>query len=279
MLVAKTGFSTHPCRRCMNMPARHINFPTPHGKLVYPMRALLVRCTHRPASTPRRIFGTSAPLLRTPTPKGTVLEIDGIRQYFDNIFLRDACDCARCIHPETQQKLFQTTDIPDKIHPTSITRLHDGAVRIEWANDIEEESCSRVSHYSTYSPRFLRNYTGLREAVRARYDDRRQILWTRKTMESKDLWINYSDYISSDDSLWSALKHISLYGLVFIREVPLLPDHSAVEKVAARIGNIKDTFYGKTWDVKNMPNSKNIAYASPGTIFCYANTREADILH
>jgi hypothetical protein len=35
-----------------------------------------------------------------------------------------------------------------------------------------------------------------------------------------------------------------------------------VEQVAGRIGPIRETFYGASWDVKSVPNAKNIAYTS-----------------
>ena len=54
------------------------------------------------------------------------------------------------------------------------------------------------------------------------------------------------------------MKQLERYGLLFIRNIPDDPD--AVEGIAERIGNIKNTFYGKTWDVKSVPDSKNIAF-------------------
>lgn len=77
------------------------------------------------------------------------------------------------------------------------------------------------------------------------------------------LWIDYSDYMTSDAKLFEAVRHLTLYGLLFLRGVPETPEQDAVEGIAERIGNIKNTFYGKTWDVQSVQDSKNIASAPP----------------
>lgn len=73
------------------------------------------------------------------------------------------------------------------------------------------------------------------------------------------LWIDYAEYMASDTTLFEAVRHLTLYGLLFLRGVPETPGQDAVEGIAERIGNIKSTFYGKTWDVRSVPDSKNIA--------------------
>jgi len=213
-----------------------------------------------PALTPqsgpalRRIAST--PTVTVPALKRLNVELDGQFVSFDQLFLRDACSCPHCIHPSTQQKLFQTTDIPYDVRADFTETLSDGSLRVRWKNDIPIPGVE--VHESIYTPDFLRRYSTLRNRVRARLNDQRQILWDRKKMESDVLYINYSDYMSSDEALFRAIKQLSLYGLMFIRGVPE-GQHDAIEGMAERIGNLKNTFYGKTWDVKSVEESKNIA--------------------
>ncbi|KAA8909024.1 hypothetical protein FN846DRAFT_776767 [Sphaerosporella brunnea] len=185
------------------------------------------------------------------------VKVDGQYFQFDYFFLRDACTCPRCVHPSTQQKLFQTTDIPIDVRPQAAEALVDGSLRIMWRNDIPTFD----SHESYYSLEFLRRYSTLRNRIRARYNDQRQILWDKKMMGKDVLYIDYSDYMTSDEALFRAVKHLSLYGLMFIRGIPK-QQHDAIEGLASRIGNLKNTFYGMTWDVKSVKDSKNIAYTS-----------------
>ncbi|EAQ90403.1 hypothetical protein CHGG_02338 [Chaetomium globosum CBS 148.51] len=45
---------------------------------------------------------------------------------------------------------------------------------------------------------------------------------------------------------------------IFVTDVPA--DESAVERVASRIGPVQETFYGRTWDVRNKARAENVAY-------------------
>jgi hypothetical protein len=187
-------------------------------------------------------------------PKRMSVQVDGQYVQFDYLFLRDACSCRRCVHPSTQQKLFQTTDIPVDIRPHAAETLDDGSLRILWKNDIP----TFPEHESHYSVDFLRRYSTLRNRVRARYNDQRHILWDKEMMENGVLYIDYADYMNSDKAVFRAVKQLSLYGLMFIRGIPE-GKHDAIEGMANRIGNLKNTFYGTTWDVKSIKDSKNIA--------------------
>ena len=191
------------------------------------------------------------------------LTLNGMPYAFDNIFLRDACACAHCVDPSTQQKLFQTSDIPQDIRPLTAMTLDDGALRITWdpKTDIPVTNPRRTNHTSLYSAEFLLRYSDRRHIVRHRFNDRSIVLWDRELMEEDVVWLDWEEYFSTDDSgLYKALKALSIYGLFFLKNVP--SEESSVEKIAQQIGPLKSTFYGKTWDVKSLPESKNIAYTS-----------------
>jgi alpha-ketoglutarate-dependent taurine dioxygenase len=63
--------------------------------------------------------------------------------------------------------------------------------------------------------------------------------------------------MKNDEALWEVLKQLRQYGLVFIKNVPGENGPAAMGK---RVGRLRDTFYGATWDVKSVPQAKNIAY-------------------
>ena len=79
-------------------------------------------------------------------------------------------------------------------------------------------------------------------------------------MHNDVLWVDYEEYMSSEETLFKFVQHLSLYGLAFLRNVPEGKKQNAVAELAERIGNLKTTFYGATWDVKSEEKSKNIAY-------------------
>ena len=86
------------------------------------------------------------------------------------------------------------------------------------------------------------------------------VLWDEKLMKEKVLWLDYEEYSKTEEGLLKALKHLQDYGLVFVRGVPT--EDQEVVKVAERIGHLRETFYGRTWDVKSVPDAKNIAYTN-----------------
>ncbi|EDN91895.1 hypothetical protein SS1G_07756 [Sclerotinia sclerotiorum 1980 UF-70] len=50
------------------------------------------------------------------------------------------------------------------------------------------------------------------------------------------------------------------YGLLILRDVP--ESETSVVDIAKRVGNLRDTLYGVTWDVKSVSEAKNVAYTS-----------------
>jgi alpha-ketoglutarate-dependent taurine dioxygenase len=73
-------------------------------------------------------------------------------------------------------------------------------------------------------------------------------------------FIPYSAYMKDDKAFFQTLLNLRAYGLVVIRGVP--EEEIAVENIANRIGPLRNTFYGLTWDVKSVPDAKNVAYTS-----------------
>src|SRR5690606_18117044 len=103
------------------------------------------------------------------------------------------------------------------------------------------------------------------------HSDPKRILWNRASYESLlaagRCRISYQDWIGSDNNgrdagataaFQSALADLRRTGLIFVTDVPT-SEHS-VERVAHRIGPLQDTFYGRTWDVRNKARAENVAY-------------------
>ncbi|KAF3938583.1 hypothetical protein ABW19_dt0210183 [Dactylella cylindrospora] len=197
-----------------------------------------------------------------PPTKTLKLNVDGKSFSFDNVFLRDSCTCPTCVDPDTQQKLFTTSDINLDIYPRR-ARVANGRLKIEWSHQLERSAVPEANvdgrHWSYYEPEFLANSMSNIKSVKTTMSDWRRITWDRSIMERDVMWVNYKDYMEDDLALAKALKHLSLYGLLFIRGVPDGRTVDQMPSLAERIGNLKRTFYGDTWTVKSVPNSKNIA--------------------
>ncbi|TKA73724.1 hypothetical protein B0A49_07447 [Cryomyces minteri] len=149
-------------------------------------------------------------------------------------------------------KLFQTSDIPGDCQASESTE-NNGTLTVHWTNDVAGYDSNHVSEYSLEAIK--------KQVLKAPASSdivHQRIPWDKTTMEEKVMWLDYDEYMNRDETLFDALKQLQIYGLVFLRNVP--DSEVEVERVAGRMGNLRDTFYGRTWDVKSVVNAKNIAY-------------------
>ncbi|KAH7399565.1 hypothetical protein BKA66DRAFT_508448 [Pyrenochaeta sp. MPI-SDFR-AT-0127] len=190
--------------------------------------------------------------------KCIAVNIDGDPKIFDTVFLRDSCTCPLCRDPDSKQKLFQTSDIPEDLEGScrSVVDEEKGlSIELEWKTDVKGYGPEhRTRHSIDWLRRALNTEVELRGGVR--HDDR--VLWDRQKITKDNKWVDYTDYMSSDETLFDALTHLNQYGLLFLKNVP--DSEESVVELASRIGTLKDTFYGRTWDVRSKPKAENIAY-------------------
>jgi gamma-butyrobetaine dioxygenase len=137
-----------------------------------------------------------------------------------------------------------------KVHP-------DGKLEITWRNDIPGYS---DNHISTYSKEFLDRFSRAPGSDISSLKEQPQIFWDREKITEKVKFLNFDEYMSSDAVLYDALVQLRACGLLFIQGVP--DSATAVEDIGGRIGDLKHTFYGRTWDVKSIPQAENIAYTN-----------------
>lgn len=191
------------------------------------------------------------------TPIGTLLPA------FDHFKLRDACRCSMCVDPSTKQKNFRTSDIPTNINIGSVDFPEPTIARITWQNDISSFPASHASEYSTQE---------LLSLADSKLRRTHPVLWNRSQyLSSQSTWIDFNDFIRSDETLKHALSNLAQYGLIFVTNIPSnnsrqqepsQEEISAVSKIATRIGPLYNSHYGLTWDVKSIPKAANVAYTN-----------------
>ncbi|KAI8929804.1 hypothetical protein BC831DRAFT_497103 [Entophlyctis helioformis] len=191
---------------------------------------------------------------------------------FHYAWLRDNCPCPECVHPSNRQKLHSSADVRANLQPESIRVVNPGEdgnagstpkLRIEWpAASIRTPTspASTAKHTSEYDQAWLQRYNYSKIQPRPAI---RPVIWDRDSYTGARRDVQYSDLVSTSSSsgLRAALKELRDFGLCFIRGVPV-DNHRQVEDVAKRFGSIRETFYGTSWDVKSIPEAKNIAYTS-----------------
>lgn len=162
---------------------------------------------------------------------------------YSSIVLRDACACPACVHESTRQRLFSIADVPATIRAKSIeVDSASDTVSIKWENDAPGFIDEHTTQLSLDSLHRL-NKTG--SAPGSQKDSlESQFLWTLEPLNLPDY--NYDVYMKDDRALNDLVIQLRTKGLAFVTGVP--GTEEALATIATRIGPIKDTFYGYTWD-------------------------------
>ena len=172
---------------------------------------------------------------------------------FSYKWLRDSCPSAESIHPTTRQKLHRTTDAVKDSKPNSVSADKDG-LRIEWQS----------GHKSFYPTEYLARYSSYGRLSAFHHDVRQQPWDLVKISTNDSLFLPYKS-LQTESGLLTAMTQLERDGLVFIQGVPNIEtsnESCELRKVAGTFGEIRETFYGPLWDVKNVQNSRNIAYTN-----------------
>ncbi|KAG5296572.1 gamma-butyrobetaine dioxygenase [Histoplasma ohiense] len=181
------------------------------------------------------------------TPNQQLVHIDSIR-------LRDACTCPKCVDQSSRQREFRMSDIPSDIAARTV-EVQDGQLVVTWSNDIPGYD---ESHVSTFSPEQLSTLTAVEKFFRAK--EGRRTSWNKSIMDQSQHWVSFKDYMEDDLQFFLAMRTLKHLGLIFVKDIPESPE--MVEKIATRMGPLRNSFYGSTWDVRSVPDAKNVAYTN-----------------
>lgn len=239
--------------------ASRYNRITPEG-LLY---TLPTRHSNAPTGPPlrygARTGGAPIPLTVTVHPGAVALVRTGAKSlHLSSLWLRDACPCPSCVDPDSGQKTFSTADLP--AHPPVASAAIDaatGALRVVWAGDgghVSEFPAETVAEWMVDG--------GFRTPQRLPL---RRTLWDRATYEgllaAGETRVGYEEWMGTEAGFWRGFEALMRTGLIFVSGVPGGRE-DAVEGIAARIGEMQTTFYGRTWDVRSKPRAENVAYTS-----------------
>lgn len=181
------------------------------------------------------------------------------------LWLRDSCRCPICVSPSSGQKSFATPDIPSGIRPRSVRVSQAGELAVEWENDIP--GAAAQGHVSTYSPEYLDSLKFRKRLAEGEPNDFSIVdrtipyqAWNAATIKKHVDELEYEDFMAGGDAYWKAIFDLEAFGLVFLKNVPR--EEGAVADVGLKVGNLQETFYGRTWDVVSKPDAENVAYTN-----------------
>ena len=216
--------------------------------------AKAIRLSRRPTVLPSRTFRSNFASIEV---RNRSIEVPSLSATFPFVWLRDSCQCPACVHPSTQQKLHKSSDFSPEIQPSHVAlTTKPDELTIHWSD----------GHTSTYTRAFLETYRST-EAVRQFHRDIIKKGWKSELFSSlsrEQILIPYAQLADPNVRL-SLYDDLARYGLVFLRDVPIeetTDENCELRKLARTLGEIRNTFYGQTWDVRNIRDSKNIAYTN-----------------
>lgn len=169
--------------------------------------------------------------------------------------LRDACKCPQCVNPSTRQRNFRSSDIPNDIRVKEVTKDKNGNYVINWSSDI----AGFDQHSSVFSQKEV-DFMSTPLPGRLDLTGHSRVHWDKAAMAKIQYWITYEELMNSDDKFGQFLRSLRQFGLVFIKDIP--EDQESIVRIANRMGPLRNSFYGLTWDVRNVPQAKNVAYTN-----------------
>lgn len=205
-----------------------------------------------------QIDATKPPLKDVHLSQAARLEGERRTSKYPPIVVRDACQCEQCVDPSDRQRNFSYSDIPRTIGFDQVS-YDEGVkeVQITWSNDIPS---SGKAHQSVFSKDIISRLN--RKFRNPHWDlyQRPMKLWGRDTYRQGTSRVDFNDYMTNKGSFAEAMHLLWRDGLLFIDGVP--ESEESVSQIVNRIGPLQQTFYGPTWDVRSVPNAKNVAYTS-----------------
>jgi gamma-butyrobetaine dioxygenase len=167
------------------------------------------------------------------------IEISGVVSRFHYLWLRDNCPDGRTANG---QKLHETNLLDSDIYPRTVN-FTDDAMAIAWSDGTES------SYPVSYLARW--NY----DQTRPDRDD--IVLWNRG-IEADVVRYNYAKLCDDSNILKAWLTDVARYGFGLLSGVPAAEEK--IFDVVELFGFVRDTNYGKLFNVRSEDNASNLAY-------------------
>lgn len=182
----------------------------------------------------------------------TIIWANGAESRLAALWLRDNCQLACCRDNQNGQRLINITDIPRSTTIASVT-ASDAKVTIRFAPD---------NHISEFETTWLfDNCYCLNKA----FDDRGEkskTLWMGPSAFTKLPNADYADFCWNSATQKQALQAVAEYGFVILNNVPVKP--GSVVDVISHFGFVRETNYGKLFDVQTEVDPNNLAFTNLG---------------
>lgn len=170
---------------------------------------------------------------------------DGHRSVFHHIWLRDNCTCPECGDRSGGHRYLELGSIDPDISPAEVSVAADGSLYIRWQGD---------GHTTRYSPAWLRAHCYSSESIAERR--LQPVLWDSNLNDKIPQW-DYARITIDESYRLQMFQRIADYGFAIINDVPVEEDQ--IEELAAVFGFIRQTHYGRIFDLISTPQQRILA--------------------
>ncbi|XP_077420261.1 gamma-butyrobetaine dioxygenase [Vanacampus margaritifer] len=175
---------------------------------------------------------------------------DGGQSLYPFTWLRDNCQCSLCTLQSAQARKLLMSDLD----------IHTGINVVEVTNDSKLSIVWPDKHTSVFDAEWLKKRCFSIEARQAMQEElflNERYYWDSKLRIPT---ANYQDILHDDKAALAWLVALRRVGIVYLKGAPAEQGH--VARLAERIGYLRLTFYGHTWQVVDKYMANNVAYTS-----------------
>ncbi|TPJ50538.1 DUF971 domain-containing protein [Mesorhizobium sp. B2-7-1] len=213
------------------------------------------------------------PSLRAIRNEGTRIAVefdDGSAGRLSMGWLRLACECETCGDTASGKRWLTPADVPADIRAMSIEISSGGTMDVVWQD----------GHASRFAAGFLAVHAGRPGDFGApRFQPE---LWN-SDLASRLGRFAFDAVVEDDETLFRSLRALRDHGIAMLTGVPAEPE--ATLRVAGRYGPVRETSYGKVFDLVSRPDARvagetaraqiphtdePFRYSPPGFIFFHA---------
>lgn len=169
---------------------------------------------------------------------------DGHQSRFPLIWLRDHCKAETSQHPSSGHRLFETASLSDDLTAQSVAE-QEGQLVITW---------ERTDVASTLPLAWLRDHC-MSKTERERRAPR-PTLWG--SGDAQQRVHTFTQMQNGGESLYNFMADIRDFGFARATDVPV--EHHAVTKVVELFGYVRETNYGRVFDVESTVDAVHLAY-------------------
>uniref|UniRef100_A0A3Q3W2Y9 Uncharacterized protein n=1 Tax=Mola mola TaxID=94237 RepID=A0A3Q3W2Y9_MOLML len=175
---------------------------------------------------------------------------DGGHSQYPFTWLRDNCQCPKCFLASAEARTLLLSDVDINIGIDAVEVTDDSKVSIVWPD----------KHTSVFDAEWLKKRCFSAAARQALQEDlflNERYYWDSKLRVPT---ADFEEVLRDDKAALDWLLALRRVGIVYLKGAPT--ERGQVARLAERIGYLRLTFYGHTWQVQDKHMANNVAYTS-----------------